>query len=390
MSPAPLGSPPSWSGRSSTSTLWSVIEFAQGSDDGALDALAQLVERYRPTIRKYLGERLRDFDPENAEATLAHVVLPKLIQRATRRSRKGSFRRLLRLAVNAYVVDRLRESTVVTGTWPRVESADLIDERDVAKRLKSRQGKVAQYLCDHLPVAALRRLDAWDTRDAVQPELRQALITSLDDAVIGQPLWQESRFAKISLRTETRTLAQAPLPASGTSRLNRLLLEDAFPLALARSKAGTEHTSREVFDSEILDNLLDAEDDDPAQPGDGMDAEFALRTFVEACTRFRELFLARKGATQAELEFLLTPPERDGEEVGVRELASALGITPEALKVRRHRAREALRMVFGQCVADIVTRQRLDEEVRILEDLLCRALGANPFEGLKPPRPQSE
>lgn len=388
----PAATPSSASGRHSTSTLWSVIELAQGSNESAVSALDQLVDRYRPVIRKYLGERLRDFDPENAEATLAHLILPKLVHQATRRSRKGSFRRLLRLAVNAYVVDTLRRSTLQTGSWPRIESEDLIDAADLAEQLSSARRGVARHLAENLPVAALRLLALWRRPEPVPLDLRRSLVAALDHAVQDTSLWVPSRFAGIRLRPETETLATTASTATDVQRLNRLLLEDAFPLALARRADETRHASRELFDPDIIESVLDQGDDpfEADQPGDAMDQEFALRTFREACRRFRLESLERKGMSEIEFAALLPLPDPHGRVPSLHELSATLGITPAALKVRQCRARRTLRALFGQCVADIVAPRHLEQEVLVLEALLRRTFGVNPFHDLKPTPDPSE
>lgn len=92
-------------------TGWSVILAARGDSEDAIRELATLVEHYRGFIRNCIGDRLRDYDPQNAEAALVHEEFPKLVRGAFPNGRKGRFRCLLRTAVNNHVISVLRGFT---------------------------------------------------------------------------------------------------------------------------------------------------------------------------------------------------------------------------------------------------------------------------------------
>ena len=64
----------------------------------------------------------------------------------------------------------------------------------------------------------------------------------------GASLHAEDRFAAVSLSEETRRLLQQAAPATGDDlvRLNRLLLEDACPAAIARSRSDTNVSGLEL------------------------------------------------------------------------------------------------------------------------------------------------
>lgn len=98
-------------------TGWSVIRAAQGKSDDAIRVLGILVEHYRGFIRNCIGDRLRDYDAQNAEASLVHKEFVELVRGAFPNGRKGRFRCLLRTAVNNHVISVLRRATfAVPGT----------------------------------------------------------------------------------------------------------------------------------------------------------------------------------------------------------------------------------------------------------------------------------
>lgn len=66
------------------------------------------------------------------------------------------------------------------------------------------------------------------------PDLEDGLAAAIETVLRGPGLWEAPRFAAIKLRPETRDLlGQAP-EGPGLYRLNRMLLEDAMPLEIAR------------------------------------------------------------------------------------------------------------------------------------------------------------
>ncbi len=61
--------------------------------------------------------------------------------------------------------------------------------------------------------------------------------------IAGPPIYQQQRFARVELRPETRQVLDYVSNAESVPRLNRLLLEDAYPLELGRRDTSIHHTS---------------------------------------------------------------------------------------------------------------------------------------------------
>ncbi|MGO9257387.1 MAG: DUF1080 domain-containing protein [Bryobacteraceae bacterium] len=62
-----------------------------------------------------------------------------------------------------------------------------------------------------------------------------ALVKDLNSVISGPPIYDQARFRNIDLRPETQQLLKQSPSGQQLARLNKLLLEDAYPAELARS-----------------------------------------------------------------------------------------------------------------------------------------------------------
>ena len=65
--------------------------------------------------------------------------------------------------------------------------------------------------------------------------LLEVLTNDLNRVLAGPLLFDAQRFGGVALRGETRQLLNQPPAEAGAARLNRLLLEDAYPQEISRS-----------------------------------------------------------------------------------------------------------------------------------------------------------
>lgn len=66
--------------------------------------------------------------------------------------------------------------------------------------------------------------------------LTEALVRELNAVVCGPPVYEEKRFDRVDLSPETRELLEREPEGEDLQRLNRLLLQDAYPSELSRRK----------------------------------------------------------------------------------------------------------------------------------------------------------
>jgi hypothetical protein len=86
---------------------------------------------------------------------------------------------------------------------------------------------VSVYLRGRLPEPVK---DGKDAKSAIS-----ALVKDLNAIISGPPIYDQARFAGVTLRPETEQLLRQNPTGQPLARLNKLLLEDAYPSELAKS-----------------------------------------------------------------------------------------------------------------------------------------------------------
>ncbi|MBN2508334.1 MAG: YihY family inner membrane protein [Verrucomicrobia bacterium] len=118
---------------------------------------------------------------------------------------------------------------------PLVTQGDLQDVAGLLQELRLATNTLTQLLTNRLaPHAGL-----WNSPDSpAEPDdasRRLGLVQALNELIQGETLYEAGRFENIPLRSTTLAAAKGDSAGVDRARLNRWLLEDAFPAALARS-----------------------------------------------------------------------------------------------------------------------------------------------------------
>ena len=71
--------------------------------------------------------------------------------------------------------------------------------------------------------------------ESTSPQRQSALVQALNKILRGDSIYEPTRFAGVTLRPETQSLITQSPTGERLIRLNRLLLEDAYPLEIARN-----------------------------------------------------------------------------------------------------------------------------------------------------------
>ena len=112
---------------------------------------------------------------------------------------------------------------------------DLKDLPALAAKLCSQADPVSRFIHPGLRDTTRQALAAAREAGHYPPELQIALVHSLNAIIKGASIYETVRFAGVALRPETRELvARKPDAVRGGGRLNRMLLEDAYPAELSR------------------------------------------------------------------------------------------------------------------------------------------------------------
>ncbi|NLH72790.1 MAG: hypothetical protein GX456_07030 [Verrucomicrobia bacterium] len=113
----------------------------------------------------------------------------------------------------------------------------LMDVVPIARKLQSRGDAVSAYLHNKrlLPTTQVA-LSKWRDTGSGLGALSVSLVNALNEVICGPCIHQPSIFRDVALRPETRRLLERTDPQGPCDRLNRLLLEDAYPTELPREQ----------------------------------------------------------------------------------------------------------------------------------------------------------
>jgi predicted methyltransferase len=139
----------------------------------------------------------------------------------------------------------------------RIFSGDIKDYPLMAKTLREHSDPVSEFLWSRFS-AESRTVLSQET--PLTDEQRARLLSQLNDILRGVPFYDASRFSKVKLSEEARQLVDENPNAENLLRLNRLLLDDAYPAIFSklvqygdlRDLYTREGNDRRVFLSEFV------------------------------------------------------------------------------------------------------------------------------------------
>jgi 3-keto-disaccharide hydrolase len=111
---------------------------------------------------------------------------------------------------------------------------DIKDLESFAKKLTGKTDAVSAFLNAELGETVKAELAAYSATNENAKTVRSALAKNLNKIISQGPVYEEPRFKKVRLRPETKTLLGKNPQGQELARLNKLLLEDAYPVELAK------------------------------------------------------------------------------------------------------------------------------------------------------------
>ncbi len=123
---------------------------------------------------------------------------------------------------------------------------------DLSARLKAARDPASQDLLAAIPEPTRARLLAYNSSAPVPGDVGAEVAAALNAIVTGPSWFSAARFGGVVLRDETRALAARSPDGDERARMNRLLLEDAFPRELPRHRGqfGTRPGFEPLFAAE--------------------------------------------------------------------------------------------------------------------------------------------
>jgi hypothetical protein len=159
------------------------------------------------------------------EGQVQELVLDRCIAGPVRTRHNGA---IGSLTANDSIVQAIR-----TAGFGALIEADFKDATRLAARLRDAADPLSQFIKAQLPAATQAALNTYDSSNSPAAALQTQIATGLNVLLAGPSLYTAARFAHVSLNAEVQALiAQNPLGAD-LARLNRLLIEAAYPVELA-------------------------------------------------------------------------------------------------------------------------------------------------------------
>ncbi len=113
---------------------------------------------------------------------------------------------------------------------------DLVDLPSLANKLKQPTDAVSTYLKNQLSATTLIALAKYQGLGSDPVPLKKTLVEDINRIIRSQLIYETQRFTGDSLRSETQQLLAQNPQGDALLRLNRLLLEDAYPQEISRSE----------------------------------------------------------------------------------------------------------------------------------------------------------
>lgn len=121
---------------------------------------------------------------------------------------------------------------IPTGKTTSLATSDFKDPIGLAVRLSGQHDPISTFLWNHLTPATRAALNV-SFGATPSAALLSGLANDLNSLIAGPSIYDPSRFNLVALSPETQTLIAANPSGADLLTLNRLLLEQAFPVALA-------------------------------------------------------------------------------------------------------------------------------------------------------------
>ena len=138
---------------------------------------------------------------------------------------------------------RLFDGKTLKG-WLQIEndatslsSGQISDQAGFVHQLANGADGVSVFLRGQLDETVKASLVTFAASDPGAKATLSALVKNLNQIIAGPSIYAKARFTGIALRPETRKLARENPQGQRLARLNKLLLEDAYPADIAQSAA---------------------------------------------------------------------------------------------------------------------------------------------------------
>lgn len=132
---------------------------------------------------------------------------------------------------------------------PLFQMGNLKNPAGFAGKLCSPADPLSKYIREQLAPKNRKLLDAYDESQPPSDALKKSLVDKLNQLLKEERLYNVERFGQVELTKKTKKLIESNPEGDGLIRLNRQLLEEAYPKEIADSN---KSTTREWTESIIV------------------------------------------------------------------------------------------------------------------------------------------
>lgn len=139
------------------------------------------------------------------------------------------------IAIGVWAV--LYFTSVSVGGPPMLEVGELRDSASLAVKLRDRHDPLSDYITSQLLPETQQMLKSADGTNPLPETDQRRLIDELNGVRLlrGPSLYDEQRFAQVKLTDETQRFIKLNPQGDDLIRLNRVLLEEAYPTEIAKN-----------------------------------------------------------------------------------------------------------------------------------------------------------
>ena len=137
------------------------------------------------------------------------------------------------IAVGVWVI--LYFTSVSVGGPPMLRVGELRDSTNLAVKLRDKRDPLSDYLASQLSPEMQQTLKVYDGTSPLPEADQRRLIDELNGLLRGPSLYDEQRFAQVKLTDEAQKFIKLNPQGENLIRLNRVLLEEAYPAEIART-----------------------------------------------------------------------------------------------------------------------------------------------------------
>ena len=144
-------------------------------------------------------------------------------------------------SVRAASPTSLFDGRTLTG-WAQIENSatslgtgGITDVESLVAKLESGKDAMSAFLRDRLEDSVKTDLAAYSASNANAKAVISALVRNLNQVIAGPSIYDKARFQNVALGAGTEQLLKQNPHGQELARLNKLLLEDAYPAQLAKS-----------------------------------------------------------------------------------------------------------------------------------------------------------